>query len=173
MPPAKVAQRIKPELRLARVLWKQRCRLNSCSGMQGDVSGIQMRLCVAGAAPLYCGPLRCAGGAAGPCPLPGQERLTAGPASAAARQHPGNRGGHMGLALQPRSLVSHFGRHPAPCAQPIPARSLPGLRRRTEQRSHLGAPGRRSAFVLWLGSSPEDVPFDSAASFPFFFFFLK
>lgn len=50
------------------MLCKQRCRLNCCGGMQGAVSGIQMRLCVPGAAPLYRGPMR--GGCGGAVPAP-------------------------------------------------------------------------------------------------------
>lgn len=51
--------------------------------------------------------------------------LIALPASAASIKHPGNcsstlrAAGHMSLNFQFNSLVSHFGQHPAYCAQPI------------------------------------------------------
>lgn len=78
------------------------------------VKEIQIRLCIPGAARL--------GSFVAPCVL----LVADGPASPvagaepSAAPHPGAR--HMSGMLS-RSLVSHFGRHPAQCAQPIlPAR---------------------------------------------------
>lgn len=120
--------------------------------MQGDVSGIQMRLCIAGAAPLYSGPMR--GGCGGAVPAP-RRAGTARPGAAPHRQRLGSilgiAGDHMSLAFQLRSLVSHFGRHPAPCAQPIPAalaaRAAPGDGTGARSSAHRDA-ALRSSFVF-------------------------
>lgn len=84
----------------------------------------------------------------------------------------------MSLDFQLSSLVSHFGRHPAPCAQPIPAalaaRAAPGEGTSARISAHRDtASPLVLCFFFFLGSAPEeDILFASAASFFFFFLFV-
>lgn len=83
----------------------------------------------------------------------------------------------MSLDFQLSSLVSHFGRHPAPCAQPIPAalaaRAAPGEGTSARISAHRDTASPLVLCFFFLGSAPEeDILFASAASFFFFFLFV-
>lgn len=146
-----------------------------------------MRLCVAGAAPLYSGGdgwgvRRCllapkrAGTARRGGAVP-RSRLTAGPASAASRQHPGNRRRSHEPGFPAQFISQPFWSPPCSLRTANPGCTrCPGCAGRGDQRSDLGTPGHclsARPLFFFLGSAPEeDILFASAASFFFFFLYF-
>lgn len=108
-----------------------------------------------------------------------EERLTAGPAAAASRQHPGNRRRSHEPGFPAQFISQPFWSPPCSLRTANPGGTrCPGCAGRGDQRSHLGTPGHRLSarplfFFTFLGSAPEqDIIFASAASFFFFLYFL-
>lgn len=146
-----------------------------------------MRLCIAGAAPLYSG-----GDGWGGVPVfarsqtgwhsparrcCAEERLTAGPASAASRQHPGNRRRSHEPGFPAQFISQPFWSPPCSLRTANPGCTrCPGCAGRGDQRSDLGTPGHclsARPLFFFLGSAPEeDIIFASAASFFFLFVFF-
>lgn len=145
-----------------------------------------MWLRIAGAAPLYSGgdgwgvrrgSARSQAGWHSPArSCCAEEHLTAGPAPAAARQHPGNRRRSHEPGFPAQFISQPFWSPPCSLRTANPGGTrCPGCAGRGDQRSELGTPGPCLSLVLCflLGSSPEeDILFASAASFFFRFIFF-
>lgn len=106
-----------------------------------------------------------------------EERLTAGPASAASRQHPGNRRRSHEPGFPAQFISQPFWSPPCSLRTANPGCTrCPGCAGREDQRSDLGTPGHclsARPLFFFLGSAPEeDILFASAASFFFFFLYF-